>query len=188
MRHFLVLAALGDDRPGLAATVARYVAERGGNVEDSRAVALGGVFGLMLLVSAAPNHAPRLSADIAALERAVGMRVLVRPATDPHAKGAHTAAGILLAVTVRAFDREGIVMEVSDVMRSTGGNIVELDTTTQDDPGTGAARFEMRMTVEVRHTLDVERIEREVRALGEREGLAVEVERATSPVAAPARR
>jgi len=175
-RPFLLLAALGDDRPGLAASVARYVTERGGNVEDSRAVALGGVFGLMLLVSASPDDAQRLRADTAALERATGMRVAVRPATDPQAKGAH-GAGSLLTVTVRAFDREGIVMEVSDAMRSTGGNIVELDTTTYDDPASGAARFEMQMTVEVRHPLDVERLERELRALGEREGLAIEVER-----------
>jgi glycine cleavage system transcriptional repressor len=176
MRSFLLLAALGDDRPGLAAAVARYVAERGGNVDDSRAVALGGVFGLMLLVSADADGARRIRDDAAALERATGLRVVARTASDPRARGAHTAGATLLGVTVRAFDREGIVMEVSDVMRSTGGNIVQLDTTTYDEPTSGAPLFQMEMTVAVREAADVERITRELRALAERERLTVDVQ------------
>ena len=136
----------------------------------------------MMLVSAPSADAQRIQDEAGSLERTAGMRAVVRPATDPHAKGARGTGGTIIAVTVRAFDREGIVMEVSDVMRSTGGNIVELDTTTYDDPASGAPRFEMQMTVEVRHPLDLERIERELHALAERESLSVEVERTTAGV------
>ena len=176
-RSFLVLAALGPDHPGLAAEVARYVADRDGNIEDSRMVALGGVFGLMLLVSAGAEGAQRIQGEASALEREVGMRVLVQPASDPGAKGAHSADDTLLAVTASAFDREGLIMEVSDVMRSTGGNIVEMETTTYDDPTRGSAMFQMEMTVAVAHAGDVEAIRRAMDDLAGREGIRAEVRR-----------
>lgn len=36
-RHFLMLSAIGPDRPGLVAELSAFVVERGGNVENSRA-------------------------------------------------------------------------------------------------------------------------------------------------------
>src|SRR5215213_4355990 len=174
-RSFLILAALGADHPGLAAQVTRYVAERGGNVEDSRMVALGGVFGLMLLISGTPDEAARITADAAALERDAGMRVTVQPASDPGAKGAHTPDETLLAVTASAFDREGLIMEISDIMRSTGGNIVEMETTTYDDPVRGGAMFQMDMTVAVAHDRDVEAIRDALASLTAREHIQAEV-------------
>ncbi|HKG91306.1 MAG TPA: ACT domain-containing protein [Gemmatimonadaceae bacterium] len=179
-RSFLILAALGADQPGLAARVARYVAERGGNVEDSRMVALGGVFGLMLLISAPPDEAQRIARDAAALEREAGMRVTVQPASDPGAKGAHTPDETLLAVTASAFDREGLIMEISDIMRSTGGNIVEMETTTYDDPVRGGAMFQMDMTVSVAAEGDVDAIRDALASLTEREHIQAEVKRAES--------
>jgi glycine cleavage system transcriptional repressor len=187
-RSFLILAALGADQPGLAATVTRYVAERGGNVEDSRMVALGGVFGIMLLISATAAEAEQITRDAAALEREVGMRVTVQPASDPGAKGAHTPDETLLAVTASAFDREGLIMEISDIMRSTGGNIVEMETTTYDDPVRGGALFHLDMTVSVADERDVDAIRDALASLADRERIQAEVKRAeSSPGSALAR-
>jgi len=174
-RAYLMLSALGSDQPGLVARITKYVAERGGNVEDSRMVALGGVFGVMLLASGSAEEAARLAADTAVLERESGMRVLVHPASNPAAKGAHTETGVLLTVSASAFDREGILMEISDTMRSTGGNIVELDTTTYDEPITKKPYFQMRMAVEIASESEVESIRTQLTALAIRERIAVEV-------------
>ena len=51
MRSYLVLSALGPDRPGLVALIADHVTRSGGNVEESRMAVLGGEFGVMMLVS-----------------------------------------------------------------------------------------------------------------------------------------
>jgi len=174
-RAYLMLSALGSDQPGLVSRITKYVAERGGNVEDSRMVALGGVFGVMLLASGSVEEAARLAADTPVLERESGMRVLVHPASNPAAKGAHTETGVLLTVSASAFDREGILMEISDTMRSTGGNIVELDTTTYDEPITKKPYFQMRMAVEIASESEVESIRAQLTALAIRERIAVEV-------------
>jgi glycine cleavage system transcriptional repressor len=174
-RAFVMLSGLGSDQPGLVAQITKYIADRGGNVEDSRMVALGGVFGVMLLASGSADEVQRLVADVAALERESGMRVLAHPATDPTLRGENTERAVLLTVTASAFDREGILMDISDVMRSTGGNIVELDTTTYDDPQSKATYFQMRMTVEVDSVGDVEPIRARLTDLAIRERIAMEV-------------
>jgi glycine cleavage system transcriptional repressor len=174
-RAFVMLSALGSDQPGLVAQITKYVADRGGNVEDSRMVALGGVFGVMLLASGSAAEADRIIDDVDALRRESGMRVLAHRASDPTAKGQHTETGVLVTVTASAFDREGILMEISDVMRSTGGNIVELDTTTYDEPLTKSPYFNMRMTVEVDAVGEVERIRTRLTELAIRERIHMEV-------------
>ncbi|HEU4563141.1 MAG TPA: ACT domain-containing protein [Gemmatimonadaceae bacterium] len=177
----LVLAALGTDRPGLVSHVTRYVAERGGNVEDSRMVALGGVFGLMLLITAGEADAARITGGSAALEAETGMRVLVQDASDAAERGARTLAAILLRVTARGFDHEGLLMEIADVMRSTGGNIVELDTTTYEGVG-GDVFFQLDMTVSVDSSADVDSIQRGLSAIATRERIYVEVKLAERDV------
>jgi glycine cleavage system transcriptional repressor len=179
---FVMLSALGSDQPGLVAQVTKYVADRGGNVEDSRMVAMGGVFGVMLLASAAQAEADRIVADVAVLERESGMRVLAHPATDPTTRGEHTEEGVLVTVAASSFDREGILMEIADTMRSTGGNIVELETTTYDEPLTKTPYFRMNMTVEVGSVAEVEPIRAKLTSLAIRERIAMEVKLAERTV------
>jgi glycine cleavage system transcriptional repressor len=174
-RAYVMLAALGSDQPGLVAQISKYVAERGGNVEDSRMVALGGVFGVMLLASGSEGEAARLLDETSLLEEESGMRVLAHLATRAEAKGEHTAGGVLVSVTAGAFDREGILLEISEMMRSTGGNIVELETTTYDEPMTKRPYFQLRMAVEVSSTSEVEPIRAKLTSLAIRERIAMEV-------------
>ena len=174
-RAYVMLAALGSDQPGLVAQISKYVADRGGNVEDSRMVALGGVFGVMLLASGSEAETARLLDEISLLEEESGMRVLAHLATDVAAKGEHTVGGVLVTVTAGAFDREGILLEISEMMRSTGGNIVELETTTYEEPLTKRAYFQLRMTVEVQSASEVEPIRAKLTSLAIRERIAMEV-------------
>src|SRR3954470_21760466 len=81
--HFLVLSALGPDRPGLVAEVTEYLTERGGNVEDSRMAVLGAEFGVLLLVSGTPEEIAAIQRDTEALSRKSGLSVLVRSTKSP---------------------------------------------------------------------------------------------------------
>ncbi|HEX9888825.1 MAG TPA: ACT domain-containing protein, partial [Nitriliruptorales bacterium] len=49
--HELAVTAMGADRPGIVATVAEVLRDRGGNLEDSAMTILGGHFSMMLLVA-----------------------------------------------------------------------------------------------------------------------------------------
>ena len=49
-QSYLVLTALGPDRPGLVRELSEFVAERGVNIDDSRMAILGAEFGGVALV------------------------------------------------------------------------------------------------------------------------------------------
>jgi glycine cleavage system regulatory protein len=155
-RTFLTMVALGGDQPGLVRLVSRYIATRGGNVEDSRLVALGGIVGLVLLVSAEPSGAERILADAEQLEHEASMRIMIEAARDPAGQGTR-GTGALWTVRANAVDREGLLADIADVVREVGGNIVEMDSSTA--PGVrGVPTFQLRMVVALRTAGDVGRM------------------------------
>jgi glycine cleavage system regulatory protein len=187
-RTYVTMAALGTDQPGLVRLVSQYVARRGGNIEDSRMVALGGVCGLMLLISADPPAAARLAADVAALERQTGLRVLTEGAHDSAVEGGPEGAetgwrggrgargvGALWVVTASAADWEGMLADLTDVVRGSGGHIVELDTTTYQAPPDGRAMFELKMTVALRAAGEVARMKDALMTIGAEQRIALDI-------------
>ena len=72
----LVMTLIGPDRTGLVESVARTVAEHGGNWLESRMCRLGGEFaGILRIEIPAEKKAPLL----AALEKISGLHVVIHP-------------------------------------------------------------------------------------------------------------
>src|SRR3954467_3313303 len=80
---FLVLSALGPDRPGLVAEITEYLTERGANVEDSRMAVLGGEFGVLILVSGTPHEIELIERERELLAAKTGLDLLVRRTKSP---------------------------------------------------------------------------------------------------------
>src|SRR5262249_59761725 len=81
--QYLVLSALGADRPGLVAEVTDYLAERGVNVEDSRMAVLGAEVGIQVLVSGPEDSILRVAHDKGALEARTKLGGLLRRTKSP---------------------------------------------------------------------------------------------------------
>ena len=103
---FLVLSALGPDRPGLVAEVTEYLTSRGANVEDSRMAVLGGDFGILVLVSGPEGRIAAVEADHEALSETTGLSVMLRRTKSPEEH--RRAAVVPCLVTAEAIDQEGI--------------------------------------------------------------------------------
>ncbi len=54
-QHYLVITALGADRPGIVNTITRHVSSCGCNIEDSRLAMLGEEFTFIMLFSGSWN-------------------------------------------------------------------------------------------------------------------------------------
>ncbi|WP_044329138.1 ACT domain-containing protein, partial [Citrobacter amalonaticus] len=54
-QHYLVITALGADRPGIVNTITRHVSSCGCNIEDSRLAMLGDEFTFIMLLSGTWN-------------------------------------------------------------------------------------------------------------------------------------
>ncbi len=150
---YLVLTALGSDRPGLVAEVTDYVTERGGNIEDSRMVVLGAEFGILMLVSGAADTIDRIVADASSLEQRAGGGVMVRTTKSPEEH--RRAAAIPYLVTADALDHEGIVRAVALAISRMGINIVSLTTSAYNAPITGSPLFRLEATVDLPRDVSV---------------------------------
>jgi glycine cleavage system transcriptional repressor len=123
----VAVTAVGADRPGIAAAVAKILFEHGGNIEDSRMAILGGHFSMMLIVDLPED------ADANAVERALHgpaqeleLLVSVRPVAASTAEPALGAEEYV--VSVYGADKPGIVYRVSETLSRHEVNITDLAT------------------------------------------------------------
>ncbi|RIK71963.1 MAG: glycine cleavage system protein R [Planctomycetota bacterium] len=138
----LVLTVLGDDRPGLVESIARLVAEHGGNWLESRMAHLAGQFAGILRVEVEADQADRLAEALRGLS-AAGLELLMRPDVAGSSDDRP-----LVQLELVGQDRPGIVREISSVLASLGVNVEELNTERHAAPTTGQLLF--RATAELR--------------------------------------
>jgi glycine cleavage system transcriptional repressor len=170
---YLVLTAIGPDRPGLVAEVTHYLTERGANVEDSRMAVLGGDFGILVLVSGPAARIAKIEDDHGALSDKTGLSVMLRRTKSPEEH--RRAAVIPCLVTAEAIDREGIVRAVASALHAVGVNIVSLETTAFDAPVTGSPLFRLEARVDVPHSTGIAKVRRAMEDVATAENLDVNV-------------
>jgi glycine cleavage system transcriptional repressor len=176
--QYLVLSALGPDRPGLVSQVTRHLTENGGNIEDSRMAVLGGEFGMLVLVRATGAQIRRIEAELAGLEQETGLKILTRPTKSPEAH--RRATSIPCAITADAIDHEGIVNAVSSALHLLEVNIVSLETSSYNAPVTGSPLFRLEAKVDVPRDVTVPNLRKKLEAVAERLGIDIEVRAVTS--------
>jgi glycine cleavage system transcriptional repressor len=175
--HFVVLSALGPDRPGLVADLTSYVTERRGNVEESRMLILGAEFGVLVLVSGTSDAVDAIVRDAKQLESATGANVIVRRTKSPEEHRRGELKPVL--VTVESFDRAGIVNALARALQNLGLNIVSLETTAVEAPFTGAMLFKIEARVDVPKGKSIAQIRHAMNEVATAEGLDIEVKSLT---------
>lgn len=171
--HFLVISALGPDRPGLVADVTDYLSEHGGNVEDSRMAVLGAEFGILLLVSGTDAEITAIERDLASVTTKTGLAFTSRRTKSP--EDHRRAAAIPCVVTAEALDQEGIVRAVSRALVKVGVNIVSLETTAYEAPVTGSPLFRMEARVDIPSGVTVGKVRKAMDEVAEAENLDIDV-------------
>jgi glycine cleavage system transcriptional repressor len=170
---FLVLSALGPDRPGLVAQVTHYLTERGANVEDSRMAVLGGEFGILVLVSGAPAELDAIERERATLAAETDLEILLRRTKSPEEH--RRSASIPCIVTVEAIDHEGIVRAVARALHNAGVNIVSVETSAYEAPITGSPLFRMEARIDLPALVTVSHVRKAMAGVAETENLDIDV-------------
>jgi glycine cleavage system transcriptional repressor len=156
-RKYLVISALGKDRPGIVNEFSRAILDCGGNIEDSRMAVLGGEFALMLLVSGAWNAVAKLEAQLKTLGAKLELTVVAR-ATEARA----TRPNMLpYLVDVVSMDHPGIVHDIAEFFSTRAINIEDLSTWTYAAAHTGTPMFSLSMTVAVPAELPIGQLREE---------------------------
>lgn len=152
-RTSLVITILGADRPGLVESIARVVADHGGDWLESRMAHLAGQFAGVLRVEAPAERAEALAAALRGLTEA-GLETVVHP--DPSVGAPVLGPTVLLDLVGQ--DRPGIVREVSRVLASQGVNVEELTTERFAAATTGQQLFSARATLRLPPGADEQRL------------------------------
>ncbi|MFO0589683.1 MAG: ACT domain-containing protein [Polyangiaceae bacterium] len=171
--QFLVISALGADRPGLVAEVTEYVHGHSGNVEDSRMAVLGAEFGILLLVSGTPEEIAAIERDVAGLGEKTGLAIVTRRTKAPEEH--RRAATIPCLITAEALDQEGIVRSVSRALCAVGVNIVSLETTAYEAPVTGSPLFRLEARVDIPTGVTIGKVRKAMDVVAEQENLDIDV-------------
>jgi glycine cleavage system transcriptional repressor len=142
-KTYLVISALGKDRPGIVNRLSTMVAEHGCNIEDSRMTVLGGEFAAMLLVEGKWNTLAKVENALPELEKDLGLTVIAKRTSERE----HTRALIPYAVDVIAMDHPGIVSSLSGFFAEREINIEDMLTSSYAAPHTGTQMFSVHITI-----------------------------------------
>ncbi|MFV2056030.1 MAG: glycine cleavage system protein R [Thiohalomonadales bacterium] len=145
MDDFLVLTAVGNDRPGIVDKLSMTILENGCNIVDCRMTVLGGEFAVMLLISGKWNSLVKLEDGLSKLEQELVLRI-----TSTRTKQGASAHNLMpYNVEVVAIDHPGIVYQIASFFSAREINIRELNTTSYAAAHTGTEMFSMLMTVDI---------------------------------------
>jgi glycine cleavage system transcriptional repressor len=151
---YLVISALGRDRPGIVNTLSKAALDCGCNITNSRMAVLGGEFALILLINGPEEAVAAMQKQLPSLEEQLQLTVIAKT-TAPRAA---EQRWIPYRVEVVAMDHPGIVHPITEFFSTQKINIEELETETYAAPHTGATMFALQMTVAVPHTIPISQL------------------------------
>lgn len=143
MSNYLVISALGGDRPGIVNELSRCILDSGCSIADSRMSVLGGEFAVMLLVAGNWSTIGKLEAQLPRLEQQLGMTVTARR-TEPQRAG---QALLPYEVDVVSMDHQGIVHDLANFFAERNINIQDMTTSSYAAAHTGTPMFSVHMSV-----------------------------------------
>ena len=150
----LVMTIIGPDRTGLVESVAKIVAEHGGNWLESRMSHLGGQFaGILRIHLPAENQ----SALVAALQKLSGLTVVVQQGQKEVVQPSPS-----VSLEIVGHDRPGIVRQISSTLVRHGVNVEELDTECVSAPMSGETLFKAHAQVHVPASCDVSALRKDL--------------------------
>jgi len=174
MSSYIVLTAIGSDRPGLVDEISSFLAAKKINIEDSRMAVLGGEFAVILLASGADEMVGSLGSQLTALEKNTGLSVQVKNTVAPHERRISPSMPHRLVATT--MDHPGIVHEITRILHKRNINIESMETRVTNAPLSGAPIFNMRCVINIPVEEKASSIRRELEKLGDRMDISIDIE------------
>ncbi len=161
MQNLLVMTIIGKDRTGLVESLARLIADNGGNWLDSRMCRLGGEFAGILRIQVPEDGEQTLVQALQALH-AEGLTVIVRQdETAPFAGRTKTAS-----LSLVGHDQPGIIYQISATLAHQNVNVEELETECSSAPMSGETMFKASARLQIPDSCHITELRKELEAIG----------------------
>jgi glycine cleavage system transcriptional repressor len=171
-RGYVVLTAVGPDRPGLVNALSSLVGEAGANIEDSRMAILGGEFAVILLISGPPDAVERTKGIGSRVERELDLRCILKetsPARPP-------SDYLPYRIDVSGADRPGIVQAIASILAGRGINVASLESRLTYAPFSATPMFVLEASLQVPSKIHLAELRSELAATCEEENLDFRLE------------
>lgn len=148
---YLVISAMGKDRPGIVDQISHSILDAGGNIADSRMTVLGGEFAVILLVEGNWDAVAKLEDSLPAMQEELGLVINSRR-TEARSVSRDK---VPYEVEVVSLDHPGIVHEVASFFSARGINIEDLNTSSYAAALTGSPMFSLEMMISIPATENI---------------------------------
>jgi len=160
-QHFLVITALGADRPGIVNTITRHVSSCGCNIEDSRLAMLGEEFTFIMLLSGSWNAITLIESTLPLKGAELDLLIVMkRTAARPR-----PAMPATVWVQVEVPDSPHLIERFTALFDTFQMNIAELVSRTQPGDATRAAQLFIQITAHSPASQDASNIDQAFKAL-----------------------
>jgi glycine cleavage system transcriptional repressor len=171
-RGYLVLTAVGPDRPGLVNALSSLITAAGANLEDSRMAVLGGEFAMILLISGPAEALGRARQIGTQVESDLGLRCILKDTSPPHPPADY----LLYRIEVTGVDRPGIVQAVAGILAGREINVASLESHLSYAPFSATPMFVLVANLQVPSKTVLSDLRNELAATCEEENLDFRLE------------
>lgn len=166
-RRYVVLTAVGPDRPGLVNEISALIRTAGANLEDSRMAILGGEFAIILLIAGTADAIERVKQIGAQLEGELKLRCILKETS----RVAVPTDYLPYRIQVSGADRPGIVQAIAAILAGRGINVASLESRVTYAPESGTPMFLLEAALRVPSKIVLSELRSQLAAACETENL-----------------
>lgn len=156
-KQYLVISALGRDRPGIVRNLTRPLTDSGANILDSRMTILGGEFAILMMIEGSWDTIAKLENQMPGLQQKLELTITTRRTENQH----QVESVLPYAVNVVSLDHPGIVHQLAEFFSNRNINIQDLYTDSYRAAHTGTPMFTANMTVNIPAAVSIARLREE---------------------------
>ena len=145
MQEYLVISAIGEDKPGIINGLSQAASECGCNILDTRMTVLGGEFALIMMISGQLEEIAAAESLIPQVADGFGLTTILKR-THPRQP---SDASCPYFISVVSLDHPGIVREIAGFFSERQINIEEMETGTYAAAHTGSPMFSLELAIRV---------------------------------------
>ncbi|NIG76118.1 glycine cleavage system transcriptional repressor [Klebsiella sp. Ap-873] len=159
--HYLVITALGADRPGIVNTITRHVSSCGCNIEDSRLAMLGEEFTFIMLLSGTWNAITLIESTLPLKGAELDLLIVMKRTTAQE----RPATPATVWVQIEVADSPHLIERFTHLFDTHQMNIAELVSRTQPAENGVGPRLYIQITAHSPGSQDATIIEQAFKAL-----------------------
>lgn len=142
-QQYLVITALGRDRPGIVNTITRLVSQHGCNIEDSRLAIFGGEFTFIMMLSGSWNAIAMLESTLPIKGAQLDLLIVMKRTSCGETATYYPST---VSVHVEVDDAPGLVERFTNLFMTMDFNLAELISKTHPTSLNHLPKLEIQIT------------------------------------------